>query len=81
MSNPAKAVGLQPKAMPAAPAAPEKTAEELAAEQRQRDEAERVKATEEARAQQEREAFANRMRGRAAFLSEAGEAGYRLGGV
>lgn len=60
---------------------PTKTAEELAAEQRARDEAARVKANEEARAQAERDAFAARLRGRAAFLSDAGDAGYRLGGV
>jgi len=70
---------MQPKSPAVAPI--EKSAEEIAAEERQRAEADRVKAQEEARAQEERDAFASRLRGRAAFLSPAGEAGFRLGGA
>jgi hypothetical protein len=63
------------------PAALGPSAEEQAAEQRARDEAERTRRQEEAMAARERDAMAARLRGRAAFLSEAGEAGFRLGGV
>jgi hypothetical protein len=66
--------------MPAA-TPPARDPEAEAAAERQRVEAERTKREEEARAAAEREAFASRLRGRAAFLSSAGEAGYRLGGV
>lgn len=62
--------------------APQRDPEAEAAAERQRAEAERVKREEDARAATERDAFAQRLRGRAAFLSSAGgEAGFRLGGV
>jgi hypothetical protein len=62
--------------------APGPSAEEQAAAEKQRLEAERTAREEQARAATERDAFARRLRGRSAFLSEAGgEAGFRLGGV
>ena len=82
------AVGMTPKApkMPEAmkPTAADTTAaaEAAAASERKAADTARVKEDETARAVQERNAFASRLRGRAAFLSEAGgEAGWRLGGV